>query len=162
MYVILATPPMLTKAIGRSGHFRRKRTVIERHQRRTLAARRTVGRAQVVDNIDAGRRRERRPVADLNGQHAANLSGSENEWLLGDPGRHSRRRGDEAIGLPAVQHRLAMKADHIDRRRLQHPIADEPHGGVGVQHRQLGLDRGKAARPILALSICSERRATPP
>ena len=88
-----------------------KRAMIDGRQRRTLAAGRRIGSAQVVDDVDADARSESRPVANLDRQHARNLIGDE----LGGAERFDH--------LQLVQDRLAMESDDIDGGRLQPAVA---------------------------------------
>ena len=87
MKVILATPPILTTTTGSAepggGG---ERGVIDRHQRRALAAGRHVVGAEIIDDIDAKALRQRCAIADLDGE----------------------------APLRPVQHGLAVKADDVD------------------------------------------------
>jgi len=75
----------------------RKRAMEHRHQRRTLPARRHVGCTKIVNHRNTGLARQRGAIAELDGE------------LLGR----------------AMQHRLAMIADDIDRAALDAIRAQE-------------------------------------
>ena len=121
--VTLATPPMLSTAIGRSRQPGRQRAVIDGSQRRALPAGGAVGGAQVVDHVDADAAREqrrRRPAAPCT-----------------------------ALARRRVQHGLAVEADDVDVGRLQALLRQElpDRGGVALGQLALDLRRGSRAAP---------------
>ena len=89
----------------------------QRRQRRTLAARRDVGRAEIGDDVDPEPARQGGAVAQLPGA---------------------------ALGR-AMQDRVAVKADEIDRGPLV--ACEKMFDRLAVEPGELGLDRGDRADP---------------
>ena len=97
--------------------------MIERHQRRALAARLHIGAAEIIDHIDAGQPRQQRAVADL-------------------PGPVLRR---------PVQDGLAVKADQRDLVRRQPGLGQQrlDRLGMGLGQMPFGLADGMRHRARL-------------
>ena len=96
--------------------------MIDRHQRRALPARRHIGRAQVIGDVDAHVAGEERAVADLHGQ----------------------------APVGPVQHGLAVEADDVDGGGLD-ALADEKFAdNFDVAPRDQLFRRRQRSGPVVA------------
>ena len=97
--------------------------MIDRDERRALAAFRHVLGAEIIDDIDAGQIGEELSVAELHRQ----------------------------AGLRAMQHRLAVKADHADLLARHRVLGEKRLDRIGVNFGDELLGRGQNAGPVGAV-----------
>ena len=136
--VTLATPPILSTATGcgrvdgvDDGAMK------HRHERRALPAGRDVGRAEVVHHRNAEPLRQRRAVADLDGE----------------------------LALRPVEHGLAVEADHGDVRGGDAIVGQQPLDrlGMGARGQRLApraITPGRASRSVSVTASASACRST--
>jgi hypothetical protein len=129
---------------------RRERLMIDRNQRRPLPARRNVGGAEIKNHRDADLARERRAVAELDGQ---TLLRPVQDGLAMKP-HHVDAAAVDSVGLE----------EHLDGRGMQQrhdPLGLRDHAGALVAHAQRGRRLHRPAQHAFVIFIVGMNRARP-